>query len=226
LRSYALAGFSASELPQALTLALKDAAAGGGVYAIILDGTADFVTDVNDQTECNAFVAELHAMAIDHDCPIINVVHENPGQDGGKMRGHLGSQLERKGESNLRLQKTHEVTVLFSEKQRGAPILEKDGPRFAWSNEAGMHVTVEAAGAVRDAAKRDRLSDIAEAVFGHREKRLRDAMIPLTPRPLPKEREPLPLCAGCADAHRSASERRAPCSLRHFAPPSRLPSIR
>jgi hypothetical protein len=50
-------------------------------------------------------------------------------------------------------------------------------------------------------------------------------MKPLTPRPLPKEREPLPLCAGCAQAHRSpaiAASRQAPCSLRHFSSPSDL----
>ena len=150
LFSYGLAGFAADELRQVLRLTLADAATAGGVFAVILDGTADLVNDVNDPEECNAFVAALHNLAIEHDCPVINVVHENPGQDGGKMRGHLGSQLERKAESNLRLRKSEEITVVFSDKMRRAPIMEKAGPRFRWSDADGMHVSCLTAIATRD----------------------------------------------------------------------------
>lgn len=165
LDSYGCAGFSAAELRQSLTCTMTDAQTAGGVFAVIIDGTADLVIDVNDAAECNAFVAELHALAIMHDCPIINVVHENPGQDGGKMRGHLGSQLERKAESNLRLRKSDETTVIFSEKMRKAPILERDGPRFRWSDEAGMHLSCETSGKTKDDAKREALRDEAECAF-------------------------------------------------------------
>lgn len=165
LDSYSCAGFSAAELRQSLTRTMTDAQANGGVFAVIIDGTADLVNDVNDAAECNALIAELHALAIKHDCPIINIVHENPTQDSGKMRGHLGSQLERKAESNLRLRKADEITVVFSEKMRKAPILEKDGPRFRWSGEAGMHVSCETAGKTKDNAKREALRDEAESAF-------------------------------------------------------------
>ena len=165
LDSYSCAGFSAAELRQSLTCTMTDAQTAGGVFAVIIDGTADLVNDVNDAEECNAFVAELHALAIKHDCPIVNVVHENPGGNDGKMRGHLGSQLERKAESNLRLKKSEEITVIFSEKMRRAPILEKDGPRFRWSNEAGMHVSCESIGKTKDDAKLEALRDEAESAF-------------------------------------------------------------
>jgi hypothetical protein len=165
LASYGLAGFSAQELRRALVDRVKDASNRGGIFAVIIDGTADLVNDVNDAKECNPFVAELHALAISHDCPIINVVHENPGKDGGKMRGHLGSQLERKAESNLRLKKSDEITVVFSEKMRKAPILEKDGPRFRWSDEAADHVSCETAGKTKDDAKREALREEAESAF-------------------------------------------------------------
>jgi hypothetical protein len=170
LDSYSCAGFSADELRQSLTRTMTDAQANGGVFAVIIDGTADLVNDVNCAAECNAFIAELHALAIKHDCPIINIVHENPGQDAGKMRGHLGSQLERKAESNLRLRKSDEITVIFSEKMRKAPILEKDGPRFCWSEEAGMHVSCETAGKTKDDAKREALRDEAESAFREEKK--------------------------------------------------------
>jgi hypothetical protein len=167
LESYGLAGFSAGELRLALPMLMESARETGGVFAVILDGGADFVNDVNDAEECNAFVAELHSLAILHNCPIILVVHENPGQDAGKMRGHFGSQLERKAESNLRLRKSEEITVLFSEKMRGAPILEKDGPRFRWDNGAGMHLTCATVGTTKAQKKREKLADMAEAVFAH-----------------------------------------------------------
>lgn len=165
LDSYGCAGFSAAELRQLLTRTMNDAQTAGGIFVVIIDGTADLVDDVNDAKECNPFVAELHALAIKHDCPIINIVHENPNQENGKMRGHLGSQLERKAESNLRLKKSGEITVIFSEKMRKAPILEKDGPRFRWSNEAADHVLCETAGKTKDDAKREALREEAESAF-------------------------------------------------------------
>lgn len=165
LDSYSCAGFSATELRQLLKRTMNDAQTAGGVFAVIIDGTADLVIDVNDAKECNPFVAELHALAIKHDCPIINIVHENPNQQNGKMRGHLGSQLERKAESNLRLKKSGEITVIFSEKMRKAPILEKDGPHFRWSNEAADHVSCETAGKTKDDAKREALREEAQSAF-------------------------------------------------------------
>lgn len=171
LASYCLTGASANGLRESFAALMEEAELNGGVFAAIIDGAADLVNDVNDAKECNAFVAQLHEMAIRFNCPIICVVHENPGQVGGKMRGHLGSQLERKAESNLRIQKSDEVTVVFSEKMRRAPILEKDGPRFTWSDEQGMHVSCANAGTTRDDAQREQLRDLAEEVLSVRKLR-------------------------------------------------------
>lgn len=166
LHAYGLAGYSATDLKKAAGALLWEAEL-DGAYGVIIDGIADLCADVNDAEECNAFVARLHEMAIKHDCPIICVLHENPGSENGKGRGHLGSQLERKAESVLRLQKTDEVTAVFSKKARRAPILEKDGPRFRWSDEAGMHVSVSTIVDAKADAKREKLRDMAEAVFMH-----------------------------------------------------------
>jgi hypothetical protein len=165
LDSFALAGFSAQELRIALRLLMEGAPKEDGIFGVIVDGIADLVTDVNDSEESNQFIAELHGQAIEYGCPIINVIHENPGQENGKMRGHLGSQLERKAESNLRLKKVEEITVVFSERMRGAPILEKDGPRFAWSSEHGMHMSVATVGESRDDAKKSALTDLAMEIY-------------------------------------------------------------
>jgi hypothetical protein len=147
LNSYCGTGLSLVELRQAIRLSLDRAAQKfGGIHSFILDGAADCVADVNDPAESNDFVAELHALAIQYNCPIIGVIHLNPGSEF-KTRGHLGSQLERKAETNLRLEKDADgVSVLWADKNRRAPILKKSGPRFAWSNEHNMHVSVTANG--------------------------------------------------------------------------------
>jgi hypothetical protein len=109
---------------------------------VLVDGVADLVVDVNDAGESNTYTAHLHQTAIEHDCAVVCVIHTNPSSE--KTRGHLGSQLERKSETNLRLEKSGEITVVFSDKNRRAPIQKENGPRFVWSDEAGMHVSTEA----------------------------------------------------------------------------------
>ncbi len=143
LHAYSIADLPAGIGRKAVSVAMEDAATmHGGVFAVIIDGVADLVLDVNSAEECNGLVAELHMLAIKHDCPILGVIHKNPGSE--KVRGHLGSQLERKAETNLTLDKEDGVTVVWSAKQRRAPIDKKTGPRFAWSDQLKMHVTVTA----------------------------------------------------------------------------------
>jgi hypothetical protein len=121
------------------------AAACGGIYCALIDGVGDLVLDVNDIAETQNFVIELHALAIRYDCPIIGVLHENPGDKHDKQRGHLGSQLERKAESNIRLLKDSDgITVIYTEKSRHANIPQTAGHRFRWCDEAAMHTTFEA----------------------------------------------------------------------------------
>ncbi len=137
-----------------------------GTHSILIDGAADLVADVNDAAECNDFVAQLHDMAIQNDCPIWAVIHYNPGSE--KSRGHLGSQLERKAETNLRLDKLKEVTTIWSDKQRRAPIPKGTGPCFQWSDEAGMHVSIESLQSAADKEKRETLVMLRDELFRKR----------------------------------------------------------
>jgi len=134
-----------------------------GTHSLLIDGAADLVTDVNDAAESNDFVATLQGMA-KHDCPIIGVIHFNPGTE--KVRGHLGSQLERKAETNLRLDKLHNVTTIWSDKQRRAPIPKSTGPCFRWSDEAEMHVSEESRQAHVEQEEKEHLTLLAEEIFG------------------------------------------------------------
>lgn len=167
-RSFRLAGSGAKELCSIMQILVQQEHEKSGLFAVILDGIGDFVDDVNDAKECNPLVAELHNLAIRFDCPVIVIIHENPAQKNGKSRGHLGSQLERKSETNLRLKKKDGTTVVFAEKTRGAPISEKHGPRYAWSDEQGMHVSVPSDGQTAESAHKIKaLRLLAEECLGH-----------------------------------------------------------
>ncbi len=117
----------------------------GGIHSVFIDGVADLCKSPNDDIEAFALVEHLAQLAITYACPIIVVLHENPsGFETGKTRGHLGSQLERKAESNLRISKdSRGVPLVFSERCRHACIPRENGLRFEWSVPAAMHITVE-----------------------------------------------------------------------------------
>lgn len=167
LWSFSLAGWGANDLRKALSEALKRAKRMDlEVFGVILDGVADLCADVNDAEESNALIAELHAHAIAANTPIICVVHRNEGEKADSAaRGHLGKQLARKAETNLRMEKTDGKTVVFSERNRGAPILEKDGPCFEWSEEKGFHVSSKSRGASKADIEADDLRAKVASLF-------------------------------------------------------------
>jgi hypothetical protein len=168
LLSYCLTGFKAADIRRAISLLMEQAQKQfGGVHSVFLDGVADAADDVNDPAESNAFVAELHGLAIKYDCTLVSAIHLNPGSDF-KTRGHLGSQLERKAEANLKIDKEDEVCTLWAEKNRHAPILKNSGPRFAWDDEQRMHVSIESQQDARADAEFDELSALFKSTFASR----------------------------------------------------------
>lgn len=151
----------------ALEATIQRAAADhGGVFAVIADGIADFVFDPNDSAECFPLVGQLHTLAIKHDCAIITVLHENPGAVEGKTRGHLGSQLERKAETNLRLAKdSNGITTIFAERARHAHIPRDAGSCFHYSTASGMHESCGDAREIKRTANRAKMEAEAAKVF-------------------------------------------------------------
>ncbi|HVW21687.1 MAG TPA: DnaB-like helicase N-terminal domain-containing protein [Opitutaceae bacterium] len=166
LRPYHLTGMGAAQCRMAIERALvDDARAFNGIHALLIDGIGDTVVDPNDEAECFPWVTRLHDLAIRFDTAIVAVLHLNPGSE--KTRGHLGSQLERKAESNLTLEKDADgVSVIYNPKPRGALISKDKGPRFRWSTAEEMHVSVaETIGAARAGARAESLRLMAEEVF-------------------------------------------------------------
>jgi hypothetical protein len=138
----------------------------GGIHSIIIDGVADFVMDPNDPEEAFATVERLHRLAIQYDTVVVCVIHINPSAENGKTRGHLGSQLERKAESNLCVEKDEAgVSTIYSLNSRHAHISKADGPRYRWDDGKGMHVSCESGRAETEREARERLKMIVSEVF-------------------------------------------------------------
>ena len=139
---YRLTGLTTQECVNSMRLLLtQHSKEHGGCHSLVLDGIGDLVTDVNNAEECNALVTQLMAMSDEFDIPIIVILHLNPtsGQSVAKTRGHLGSQLDRKSETTIQLEKDDEETLVYTTKTRKAPLIKKDGVRFAWNEDAKMH---------------------------------------------------------------------------------------
>jgi hypothetical protein len=166
--SYSVADLDIRDRRLALRHVMKSAAEShGGIFAVMIDGIGDLCGDPNDSEESFDLVHELHALAITHDCSIITVLHENPGSESGKTRGHLGSQLERKAETNLRLAKDAAgITTIWAERARHCYLPKDQGPCFSWNDQAGMHTSCGTAGEIKSAAMREKLQDEAERSFG------------------------------------------------------------
>lgn len=112
---------------------------------IILDGIGDLVSNVNDSEECNNVVSRLCAIVHKRNIGVLVTLHTNPNDFSGKPRGHLGSELWRKVESNLIIEsvkgsETRKITTSFSlGKNRSGS--DKNTQCFCWSDDEKMHVS-------------------------------------------------------------------------------------
>lgn len=144
LHSYSIVDVDLRDRFALLEYALDEArSAHSGIHSVILDGAADFISSPNDEQEAFGAVARLHKLAVDFDTHIACVVHINPGSEGLKSRGHLGSQLERKAETTIVLERVNGITAVYTKSARHAPIDKERGHRFRWCDEVGMQVSCE-----------------------------------------------------------------------------------
>ena len=170
--SYCLTGLSIEDRLGSIFAAIHKAdLKHRGVFMVIIDGVADLCWDPNDSRESFKLVHLLHKAAIHYECSIITVLHENPGSDNGKMRGHLGSQLERKAETPLRLHKdaASGITTMWADRARHCHIPKPHGTCFEWSDRAQMHVSCGSASELKTEGKSAKLAGEAAAAFGDAE---------------------------------------------------------
>ncbi len=153
--SFRLRDLRQEERREALTIVMEgEAEKHGGIYSVSLDGVADLCRSLNDDEEAFGLVQELCELTTRFDCFTIAAIHENPGSENGKTRGHLGSELQRKAETNLRLQKNPEgITTMFSPNSRNNSFGKLDGFCFRWCDEAKMHVSCGPAAVINEKAE-------------------------------------------------------------------------
>jgi len=169
LMSYCVTDLDIGQRKQALLDAIELAnKEHGGVFAILIDGIADLCLSPNDDAEAFALVGNLHALTMANQCTIVTVLHENPGSETGKTRGHLGSQLERKAETNLRLAKdSNGITSMWIDRARHGHLPKEQATCFQWSDNAGMHVSCGTAGEVKSAeTHKKQCSEASEILTG------------------------------------------------------------
>ena len=66
------------------------------VFAVVVDGIADFIPDTNDLKESEALVRHLMGLVKMHKVVLVLVIHQNPGI-GGQGQRTLGKCFRPKG---------------------------------------------------------------------------------------------------------------------------------
>ena len=128
----------------------------GGIDAVVIDGIADLCASPNDEAEALELVSQIMALSQKFTAPVFCILHENPGTEQAKTRGHLGSELNRKAFANLRIDKDGEtaISTIYGTDMRKREIPKEQGFCFGWENEAGMH-TFQGRAAGLKAAQRE-----------------------------------------------------------------------
>ena len=129
----------------------------------VIDGLADLIDDVNGATESGKIVDWFMMQASTLNTTIVLVVHENPGTD--KMRGHLGSEAERKGGGVIAISKDKEAGchIIRSKLLRNGPDFEP--VYFSWSEGRKYFVTDGRGPALASAEKDKDERELARECF-------------------------------------------------------------
>lgn len=138
----------------------------GGIHLVVIDGIADLVRSANDETESIAVVDELYRLAGIYNTCIICVLHFMP--NGIKLRGHIGSELQRKSAGILSIEKDDnpEYSVVKALKVRDGSPLDVPMMLFGWDKELGMHVyRGEKSKEDKEKRKTDELISIVTEIF-------------------------------------------------------------
>jgi hypothetical protein len=73
------------------------------VDVLVIDGVRDLLMDINNAVESTEVMTKLMKWSYDYDIHIATVLHQNKGN--GESRGHIGTELNNKAETILRITK-------------------------------------------------------------------------------------------------------------------------
>lgn len=164
---YCLTGMSRKERLQAIIQSMdKFYYQFGGIQMVVIDGIADLIQSANDEIESVRIVDELYRLAGIYQTCIISVLHFIPS--GLKLRGHLGSELQRKAAAILSIEKDTDpsISVIKALKVRDGSPLDVPLVQFAWDKEQGMHAYVgEKPKEEKEKRKENELIMVAKNIF-------------------------------------------------------------
>lgn len=112
-----------------------------GIHLVLIDGIADLIYSANDERQAIALIEGFHQLAITYNTCIVCVLHYIP--DGIKLRGHLGSEIQRKAAGILAIEKCKDDeknSVVKALKIRDGSCYDVPMMLFGWDYEKGMHV--------------------------------------------------------------------------------------
>lgn len=171
-KAYCLAGMSRKERMQAILQSMdKFYYQFSGIHMVVIDGIADLIRGANDEAESVALIDELYRMAGIYKTCIVGVLHFTP--NGLKLRGHLGSELQRKAAAILSIEKDDDpqISVVKALKVRDGSPLDVPLIQFSWNKEKGMHVFVgEKTKEEKEKRKELELANIARNVFSQQKR--------------------------------------------------------
>ena len=101
--TYALRAMTPNERVNFIEYILFDKYNEDKIGLIIIDGVADLLNDVNSMTETNYVVQKIMTWTAKKQCHLLTIIHQNFGSD--KPTGNLGSALEKKAETQKKLEK-------------------------------------------------------------------------------------------------------------------------
>ncbi|MDR2039741.1 MAG: toprim domain-containing protein, partial [Bacteroidales bacterium] len=142
-KAYCLTSMSRKERMQAIVQSMdKFYYQFGGIQIALIDGIADLVRCANDEAESVGVIDELYRLAGIYKTCIVCVLHFVP--NGMKLRGHLGSELQRKAAAILSIERDEEpqISVVKALKVRDGSPLDVPLIQFSWNKELQMHTFI------------------------------------------------------------------------------------
>lgn len=138
----------------------------GGIHLVVIDGIADLIRSANDEAESVAIVDELYRLAGIYRTCIICVLHFVP--NGIKLRGHIGSELQRKAAAIISIEKDDNpvYSVVKAIKVRDGSPLDVPLLQFSWDTDKDMHIFAgEKPVEDKERRKRNDLFNVAKEIF-------------------------------------------------------------
>ena len=167
LRAFSLTGMSRKERLQAIVQSMdKYHYEYEGIRLVVIDGIADLVLSANDEAESIRIVDELYRLAGIYKTCIVCVLHYVP--NGLKLRGHLGSELQRKAAAimSIELDSEPSISVVKALKVRDGSPLDVPLMQFSWDKEMGMHIYIgEKPREEKEKRKEKELAVVAREIF-------------------------------------------------------------